>query len=413
MATQLIISGAVGVGGRNRPDDVLQIQQALNSIPPDSGGPSVPLDLDGLTGPMTNGAIGRFQKHHFGWADSRVDPDKVTIQKLRELLGGSSGRFPVVMGLAGGGSPNPSVLIPISVPTPGLPAATGDRFAIDLVGWIPQPEVDNPLHQLPGAVQSLLPSGVCDPFFGGDNFTTPWSVPIGMSPPVRTFRAKQHLDFTFPIWGDTPTVGTSKTTPGITTCLSDTRAKGGKVTFSLTATAKKSSASVTFSKSDNWYEVKMSGTVLDPVPTAAATALTARIPGLSSLPGISTAINAAVKQITDMATPSLTWDFTLRIQQGTTIDKITEASYLLFTGAETSSTLSFAKTAVGSGSSNLVHGRMTFSMWPSAVIYLTYTPAGGTAESQPILFSDGSTRPKPETAFIVVPKLCKLRQIKW
>lgn len=79
----LLISGSVGAGGRNLPDDVKAIQKALNNVPADQGGPVPPLDVDGLIGPLTKGAIARFQEKQFGWSDSRVDTDRMTIAALR------------------------------------------------------------------------------------------------------------------------------------------------------------------------------------------------------------------------------------------------------------------------------------------------------------------------------------------
>src|SRR6185369_1856627 len=188
MSAVLQISGPVGFGGKNDRSDVQTIQNALNQIVQGDGGPAQPLVVDGFVGPMTNGAIGKFQKHHFGWADKRVDPNQVTIAKMREML---AKRGPVVFGLAQGGSLNVGNLVPIPVTTPAT--ATVDKFEIQLFGWIPQPEVDNPLSLLPGIVKGMLPSGMCDPFFGGDNFTLPFSTPLGMAPPVRTFRASQKI----------------------------------------------------------------------------------------------------------------------------------------------------------------------------------------------------------------------------
>lgn len=70
----------------NDPADVWLIQRALNDIPVAKGGPSVPLVLDGIAGPKTQGAIQKFQLKWFGWpgADSRVDPDGQTLTKINE-----------------------------------------------------------------------------------------------------------------------------------------------------------------------------------------------------------------------------------------------------------------------------------------------------------------------------------------
>src|SRR5262245_18106199 len=79
------ISASVGLNGTNRRDDVLTVQQLLNAIDPAQGGANPKLDPDGWIGPLTIGAIKKFQQHHFGWADGRVDTDSVTIKKLNEL----------------------------------------------------------------------------------------------------------------------------------------------------------------------------------------------------------------------------------------------------------------------------------------------------------------------------------------
>lgn len=85
MARQL--SASVGrMGGRNRHQDVLVVQDLLNKVPPHQGGPVPPLIVDGLCGSKTIKAIQKFQLHHFGWrgADGRVDPNGQTHSKLNE-----------------------------------------------------------------------------------------------------------------------------------------------------------------------------------------------------------------------------------------------------------------------------------------------------------------------------------------
>jgi hypothetical protein len=86
MAKQIVLS--VGVGGGNLVVDVMTVQFLLNCVPTNEGGPSEELEVDGLAGPLTKGAILRFQHTHFGWADGRVDPEVlggVTIRKLNEF----------------------------------------------------------------------------------------------------------------------------------------------------------------------------------------------------------------------------------------------------------------------------------------------------------------------------------------
>src|SRR5262245_20475555 len=79
------IVASVGAGGVNQSDDVVAIQSALKIAPTD-GDPLPPLDPDGKVGPLTMAAIHKFQKKQFGWADGRVDPEKATIKRLRQLM---------------------------------------------------------------------------------------------------------------------------------------------------------------------------------------------------------------------------------------------------------------------------------------------------------------------------------------
>jgi hypothetical protein len=84
------ISGSVGLGGKNRPDDVRAIQQALNDFSVAEGGPSPQLAVDGLVGPKTLAAIRKFQSHHLGFSDGRVDPGGPTLSKLNRSLSSGS-----------------------------------------------------------------------------------------------------------------------------------------------------------------------------------------------------------------------------------------------------------------------------------------------------------------------------------
>ena len=79
------IEKSVGVGGFNRKDDVLKIQQLLNKIAPGDGGPLPPLAEDGLAGPKTNGAIRAFQQFHRVASDGRVDPGGPTLKRMNEV----------------------------------------------------------------------------------------------------------------------------------------------------------------------------------------------------------------------------------------------------------------------------------------------------------------------------------------
>ena len=77
---QIIIGRSVGFGGANQKADVQLIQKLLNAVPSAKGGPMPTLDLDGLCGPVTCGAIKRFQSQNTGSADGRIDPGQKTEQ---------------------------------------------------------------------------------------------------------------------------------------------------------------------------------------------------------------------------------------------------------------------------------------------------------------------------------------------
>jgi hypothetical protein len=82
------ISASVGrLGGVNRPPDVVTVQELLNRVPPQKGGPAPPLVVDGRCGPLTIKAIQTFQLHHFSFRgmDGRVDPGGQTLRKLNEF----------------------------------------------------------------------------------------------------------------------------------------------------------------------------------------------------------------------------------------------------------------------------------------------------------------------------------------
>ena len=75
------INGSVGSGGENRADDVRVVQDLLNRAV-DTG-----LDVDGDCGPRTIGAITDYQKGFSQRPDGRVDPEGLTLRKLRAAVG--------------------------------------------------------------------------------------------------------------------------------------------------------------------------------------------------------------------------------------------------------------------------------------------------------------------------------------
>ncbi len=90
VALPVVVGRSVGQGGANLRNDVLTIQQALNAVGTSQGGPAPRLTTDGLFGPLTRAAIGRFQQPNIGFIDFRIDPNGSTIQALNRVLGGSS-----------------------------------------------------------------------------------------------------------------------------------------------------------------------------------------------------------------------------------------------------------------------------------------------------------------------------------
>jgi peptidoglycan hydrolase-like protein with peptidoglycan-binding domain len=80
------IKASVGVGGVNARVDVLTIQQLLNGVAPDESGPLPLLAEDGFIGPLTNGAIRKFQQgQQLQVVDGRIDPDGPTLRRLNEV----------------------------------------------------------------------------------------------------------------------------------------------------------------------------------------------------------------------------------------------------------------------------------------------------------------------------------------
>ncbi len=78
------ITGSVGLGGKNRKDDSMTVQELLNKVPADEGGPVPLLAVDGLPWQKTIAAIKNFQRVHveMKFRDGRVDPNGPTLAAL-------------------------------------------------------------------------------------------------------------------------------------------------------------------------------------------------------------------------------------------------------------------------------------------------------------------------------------------
>lgn len=84
---QISMQGSVGQGGKNSQTDVQLVQAMLNNVPDAQGGPSPKLKVDGRVGPLTIGAITRFQRAaRRRVVDGRIDPLGPTIIALGQLL---------------------------------------------------------------------------------------------------------------------------------------------------------------------------------------------------------------------------------------------------------------------------------------------------------------------------------------
>jgi hypothetical protein len=77
---------STGKSARNFPEDVETIQELLNLVQPGAGGPHPALTITGKVDDRTYEAIGRFQQRQFGWKDGVVDPDKITLRRLNEIV---------------------------------------------------------------------------------------------------------------------------------------------------------------------------------------------------------------------------------------------------------------------------------------------------------------------------------------
>lgn len=267
------------------------------------------------------------------------------------------------------------------------------KFRLDVLAWIPQPEVPNPINALPGGTSRWGP-GACGPYFGGDDFVVPSRTPTAWG--ARTFRAKQTFEFISTSFGSAPIVAVNTgVLPGTTTVLTGTRAAGGTICHKLTATVKTSSASVKWVSSDFWYEVRLHGAAQDPVPAA--------VGGLA-LGSVGAAAASAV-------TPNLEWDLTLRFQLGTALPLSTRGRYA-FSSALTLDVASstFPGPASCGGTANLVHGLITVRRFPSYVVYITIDPGTGALTSMPLYFADASSRNFLE---IGVGQTDPVRQVTW
>ncbi len=139
-----IIAAAVGFGGANRQADVTLVQRLLNAVPADKGGAMPALDADGLCGPLTCGAISRFQSRSFGTSDGRIDPGQRTEQALVALLNALGVLATLLAGGAAsapppGGAVDPTTGAPVPAPTAGPRSPIRQRFMAVCRTLLPPP----------------------------------------------------------------------------------------------------------------------------------------------------------------------------------------------------------------------------------------------------------------------------------
>lgn len=102
----IALSASVGLGGQNRPSDVKTIQVNLNRVPVSRGGPTPPLNPDAKIGPLTTGAIARFQKNYFGWGDGLITPGAQTHRQLETVINSLPSTPDIGLGGAGPATPD-------------------------------------------------------------------------------------------------------------------------------------------------------------------------------------------------------------------------------------------------------------------------------------------------------------------
>lgn len=268
------------------------------------------------------------------------------------------------------------------------------RFEIDVISWIPMPEVPNPIFLLPGGT-TRWGSGACGSHFGGDNFAMPPSTAVALiGTAAYTFRARQNVTFDAKPWGTVSGLRTSGVIPGITTVLTGARVDGGRVCHNMTATVLRSAATVSFDASSEWYEIVMQGKAQDPIPTAVGR----HVAGPTGATGGT------------ILTPALEWDLTMRLSTGSMLGFWTTQRYRADAplGFDDSASLPGVSATLGGGTTHLLHGIISVRRFPSYVVYVTLTSATGTRSTEIVFFADASHRGLVE---IVLPWDSQLRRI--
>jgi hypothetical protein len=261
---------------------------------------------------------------------------------------------------------------------------------IDIYSWISQPDVPNPIADLPGGV-ARWGRGACGPRFGGDNFVTPPANYLWKD----TYRAKQSFAFRVSDWGMPATVIYNPgVAPGLTTVLTAPRSAGGKVCHELTPTITKSFANVSWQKADGWYQVRLRGAAHDPVPAEALAKL----------------VGSTGTSIGNALTPDLEWDLDLRIQASATLPLGTRARYAISSPLSLDASSQVFPRARTSGAANLLHGLITVRRYPSYVVYASTGLGAYPIKTVPIYFANADKR---NIAEIIVGQTDVIPQLVW
>lgn len=188
----------MGLRGVNRPDDVLIVQELLNRVPHNLGGPLEKLKVDGYCGRITNSAIEKLQAKQSGWntVTSIIRPFDRSMQLL--LTYDFSDVIDDTPRPVSQPEPVPKVvgssfLITVAA-KPGkilerenyyFIIALGTSKALYFFGSSPPPPLPTPLHwsiTKPGYTQTPIPMGSDD--WAGEAIMTEQS---GSGLPHRTF----------------------------------------------------------------------------------------------------------------------------------------------------------------------------------------------------------------------------------
>ena len=266
-------------------------------------------------------------------------------------------------------------------------------FRADVFSWIPQSDVPNPIHSLPGGV-ARWGTGACGPRFGGDDFITPPNSYAGWN--GRTYRAMQTLAFKIAKFGVRPDIVVDTgVVPGLTTVLTGPRSSGGKICTSLTPTVTNSSSDIGWNESENWYELRMHGSAHDPIPEAA----------LKHFAG------AIASDVGSALTPDLEWNITIRIQTERDVkSRLVRLRYSIADLMSLDDSGAISAPQNFGGNANLIHGLAYVRRFPSYVVYVTVSSETRTMVSLPVYFSDASARSLAE---IVIGQNDAIRQLPW